>query len=116
MRTRTLMAAARKDGKAAGLAAASWCFDGNTSDETYQWFLAGWEAGDPEVLDQFNVPNLSGEWADAPTPHSLAEDYGMDDDDERLDSVCTQWENAAADAFWAELERVARFHVGSVAA
>ena len=116
MRTREMLAAARRDGKSAGIAAASWCFDGNTTDETYRYFLEGYEAGDPAVLDRFNVPNLSGEWADSPTPASLADDYGIEADDERLDSVCTEWENAASDAFWAELQRVAKYHVGAVAA
>ncbi len=115
MRTRDILRAARKDGRDAGKAAASWCFDGNTTRETYLAFLKGAEDGDPAVLDRFNLPNLSGEYADDPTPQSLAEDYGISEDDKRaewlIDDLCTEWENAAHTAFWDELERVARFQV-----
>jgi hypothetical protein len=111
MRTRDILRAAKRDGKAAGLARASWCFDGNTTDETYRAFLKGFLDGDPAVMDQFNPPNLSGEYADDPTPHTLAEDYGTSAED--LDGVCQAWEDAASEAFWGELERVARYHLGA---
>jgi len=49
-------------GKARGEAAASWFFDGNTTDETYRRVLQGIEDGDPEVVDA--LPQFSfGEWA-----------------------------------------------------
>ena len=115
MRTREIIRKARRDGREAGENAASWCFDGNTTQETYKRFLQGCIDGDAAVLDQFNPPNLSGEWADSPTPRTLAEDYDLDENNDpdgwRLDEACTVWEEAANAAFWAELERVARFYV-----
>ena len=113
MRTRDLLSMARKDGKAAGLGAASWCVDGNTTTETCAAILKGIEDGDPAILDQFNTPNLSGEYADDPTPQTLADDYGIDEardpDGFLLDEVCTEWEEAASSAFWTELERTVRY-------
>jgi len=118
MRTREILRKARRDGREAGKNAASWCFDGNTTDATYRAFLKGWEDGDPMILDRFSPPNLSGEWADAPTPRSLAEDYDLtetnDPDGFRLDEACSMWEEHADAAFWGELERVARFHTAGV--
>lgn len=115
MRTREILRKARHNGRNAGHAAASWCFDGNTTEATYRHFLKGLDDGDPAVLDAFNPPNLSGEWADSPTPRTLADDYNLDEDNDpdgwRLDEACTAWEDAASTAFWNELERVARFQV-----
>jgi len=113
MRTRDILRQAKRDGRDAGTAAASWCFDGNTTPETYAAFMQGLEDGDPAVMDQFNIPNLSGEYAGDPTPQTLADDYGLDGDRDPngfiLSEVCQIWEDAASEAFWAELERVARF-------
>jgi len=115
MRTREILRKARRDGRDAGRNAASWCFDGNTTDATYRYVLKGLEDGDPAVLDTYSAPNLSGEWADAPTPQSLAEDYDLDTtndpDSTRLDEACSVWEDAASEAFWKELERTARYYV-----
>ena len=115
MRTREILAQAKKDGKYAGKRAASWVFDGNTNEETYRRFLKGIEDGDPMVLDSVNEPNLSGEYAGDPTSQSLAEEYGLDQDDARYewlsDKMCTAWEEASSNAFWWELERVCRYQL-----
>lgn len=108
MRTRDVMRAARKAGREAGQAAASWAHDGNTQRSWYERTLKGIQDGDPAVLDQFNLPNLSGEYADDPTPQRLAEDIGIEPDDERLDDACAEWENESATAFWEALERECR--------
>jgi hypothetical protein len=85
-------------GREAGLAAASWAFDGNTTDETYR-----------------RLPNLSGEFADDPTPQTLADELKVGDlyrvGAIDMDEECTAWETAASDAFWQEVERVARYQV-----
>ena len=47
-------------GRSHGTAAARQAFDGNTDDETYRRVLAGIEDGDPEILDAYRVPDLSG--------------------------------------------------------
>lgn len=115
MRTRDILRQAKKDGRSAGLAAASWVFDGNTTLATYRRTLEGLRDGDPAVYDAFRSPDLSGEWADAPTPATLADDYGIDEardpDGDLLDEVCDVWQAAADAAFWTEIERVCRFHV-----
>lgn len=116
MRTREILRAARRDGRSAGENAASWVFDGNTSAETYARVLRGLEDGDPETLNVLRVPNLSGEYADDPTPRSLAEDYGIEDRadldaDARADleaEVADAWETAATDAFFYAVEKTAR--------
>jgi hypothetical protein len=115
MRTRDVLRHAKRDGITAGKDAASWVFDGNTTDYTYRAVLKGLDDGDPAILDSLNPPNLSGEWADSETPYTLAERYGIDEtrdpDGSLLDDVCTAWEEAANDAFYSEVERVCRFHV-----
>lgn len=113
MRTRDVIRAARKDGRRAGLNAASWAFDGNTKPETYRRALKGLEDGDPEILDAYRTPDLSGEWADSPTPRTLQSDYDVDDDRwERIEAeVCDAWLNTADEAFWREVARICRFHL-----
>jgi hypothetical protein len=100
-------------GREAGLAAASWAFDGNTTDETYRRVLEGLDEGDPAVYDLFRLPNLSGEFADDPTPQTLADELEVGDLYRAgaidMDEECTAWEVAASDAFWQEVERVARY-------
>jgi hypothetical protein len=110
-----IMSEARDMGRAHGQAAASWYFDGNTTDETYRLVLQGIEDGDPEVLDSFPSAPLSGEWADDPTPQTLAEDLGLDneDDDEAavLDDACSAYEDAFYQSVHEEIERMAREHL-----
>ena len=114
MRTRDAIRQAKKDGREAGINAASWCYDGNTNPEWYAKVLRGIENGDPEILDGFRTPNLSGEMADDPTPRSLAEDYGIGEDrSDVLDEICSAWEDAASMAFWDEIERICRSYVAA---
>jgi len=112
MRTTEIIRNARNDGRRAGKAAASWAFDGNTSDETYARVLRGIDDGDPEVLDSLREPNLSGEWADDPTPRTLQDDYAVSDArwESIGDDVCDAWECAARDTFWAAIEETGRIH------
>lgn len=115
MRTREIIRDAKRNGRQAGISAASWAFDGNTKDETYRAVLKGYEEGDPAILDRFNPPGLSGEWADSTTARTLQEEYGLDGRRDPygaiLDEACTVWEDAAHAAFWEEIIRVCRFHV-----
>ena len=103
---------AKKAGKRAGLAAASWKFDGNTSKATYEHFLQGLADGDPEVLDAYAPPSwLSGEFAG----ESMNELIGAPDtpaQEARVDDVAQAYEYAAEGAYWHELERMARYAVG----
>ncbi len=109
----TLTARAREMGADHGKSAASWYFDGNTSDETYRAVLAGIDAGDPAVLDTFPSSPLSGEWADDPTPATVLEDLGVvDSDASEQDTLRDEILNAYEDGFYQasadEIERMAR--------
>lgn len=100
-------------GTTTGKNAASWVFDGNATDETYRTFLTLRENGDP--ADEQFAPRsgwLSGEMADDPTPNSLAAEIGIREPED-IDEACSAFEEAADDAYWAELERVARIQVGA---
>jgi len=99
---------ATKAGRLAGEAAASWMFDGNTTDETYRAFLKGWEEGDPMAMDAYAPPSwLSGEWAGESMTEILGECYGKRDE-ERQDDVAQTYEEAADTAYWRTLERDAQ--------
>jgi hypothetical protein len=99
-------------GRDAGHAAASWAIDGNTDRATCARILAGITDGDPAVMDAYRVPGLSGEFADEYTPRDLAGELGLDpgdaDDADAMRTVCDAWEAGASEAFWHELERLAR--------
>lgn len=104
-------------GADAAMAAASWV---TMSESDAQSIL---EDVDPEVLDRYPMPDLSGEWADDPTPASILRDVGGDDGDfeywdtptARLrDEVADAWE-AGRDAVWhAALEAVTLRTVGRI--
>jgi hypothetical protein len=107
------IAKATEIGKAHGKGAASWVFDGNTSTKTYRRVLDGLEEGDPEIYDSLKVciPNLNGEY----TETDLWSDCDLDPEDPRnviaSADASDAYEEAAAEAFWLEVERVARYHL-----
>jgi hypothetical protein len=106
--TKDIEARAAALGKAAGLAAAAWYFDGATDDD-YRATLGGMLYGDPEVLDTFPGGWLSNDL----TPESLMRELGVDPGtayDALVDAVCQRYEEAANDASYAEIERLARYH------
>jgi hypothetical protein len=105
---------ARQAGAEHGKAAASWYFDGNTSDETYAAVVRGIEEGDPAVLDTFPSGPLSGEWADDPTPRSVLEELDVDAEDESQDEYLQAYEDGFYEASSDEIERVARLQVFTV--
>jgi hypothetical protein len=102
-------------GADAALAAASWAADGNTSDDHRRAVLAMLADGDPQAYDYLPAePNLSGEWADGPTPRSLYEDITGNDHSEAeadaglayemlvgsvMDAICDAWEAGVSDHF-----------------
>ena len=97
---------AAEQGEDDGRAAASWIFDGNTSDETYRQILAGIEDGDPEVMDSLPVPDLSGEWADRMTATELLDMVGGTEDE--ATDVFEAYEVAFSRAVTDEAESAAR--------
>ena len=71
--------------------------------------------GDPQIYDNFTLPDLSGEWAGDPTPNDLFMDCSgyeyfpdIDGHQEIMDELCTTWEYAVSDAFFSTLEQSAR--------
>src|SRR5262245_12994488 len=78
-RARTI-AEARELGAEHARNAAAWVADGNTDTEQIRKVLAMLDAGDPEADDYLpRRPDLSGEWADDPTPLSLYRELMGDD-------------------------------------
>src|SRR3954453_10754134 len=75
-------------GVQAAIAAASWVLDGNTPQDHIARMVAMLDAGDPEVYDFLPaMPDLSGEWADDPTPDSLYAEITGDSYSEALDAA-----------------------------
>lgn len=77
---------------------------------------------DPEVMDRYPEPDLNGEWADSPTPDSVAIDVGLTRDElticpdgaDVVDAIATAWEEGR-DLVWVDaLQAVALRVVGHV--
>jgi len=114
------IAAAAQLGRDAGAAAGTWAADGNTTDEHRRNVLAMLADGDPAADDFLPArPDLSGQWADAPTPTSLFEDVtGLDSHAEAswnvdayhalVDELCSAWEDGVSETFEASCERELR--------
>lgn len=98
-------------GREAAAAAASWSTDGNESTDSQRAKLQQLRDGDPAVWDILpNTPNLSGEWADDPTPTSLFEELiGRPPELDRLDAesrdaglldaLAQAWEDGVGETF-----------------
>jgi hypothetical protein len=102
-------------GVSAALAAASWVVDGNTPPDHIRRVLAMLEDGDPMADDYLPArPNLSGEWADAPTPASLYREIIGNPGDwdpsesEAASEIADAWEAGVSDTFAPECERILR--------
>lgn len=120
------LAHARYLGADAALAAASWL---TMSEADAISILDG--DGDPEVLDRYPKPNLSGEWADVATPDAVASEVGECPDDcdgihvssgpsahhfspEQVDEIATAWEEGR-DGCWSDaVEAFAYRVVGNI--
>jgi hypothetical protein len=96
-----MLRAAYELGANAAKNAASWSTDGNSDPSERARVLAMIIAGDGEAFDYLPAqPNLSGEWADAPTPRSLAYEVGYEGiDGEILDAISNAWETGAEEHF-----------------
>jgi hypothetical protein len=103
--------------------AASWVIDGNTSADHIRRVLAMLDDGDPEADDYLPAPDLSGEWAGAPTPDSLYEEIiGENLHDATIDAglasetlvgsvadaIADAWEAGVSHTFTTECERILR--------
>lgn len=99
------MAGAREIGREHARSAASWAADGNTTDEHRRNVLRMLDDGDPQAWDFLPaMPNLSGEFADSPTPDSLFDDVVGENDtdmdaDDLLDAICSAYEEGVSEVF-----------------
>lgn len=108
------IAGARELGVEQAKNAASWVYDGNSDRTERAKVLAMMRDGDPEAQDYLpDWPNLSGEWANDPTPKSLVEDItGLDAldaqalDGELENDLATAYEDGVDETFEQECERL----------
>jgi hypothetical protein len=108
-------AEAREIGREAGKAAGSWAADGNTDPEGARRLVAMLDDGDPAAYDRLpDAPNLSGEWADDPTPLSLARDITGEDypDPELMDRLAEAFDEGVGETFEQACERELRTAAG----
>ena len=99
---------ARELGTEDGHAAGTWIFDGNTTPATYVQWRKWLDDGDPEMWSHYRAP-LSGEYADDMNPQRLMEALDAPSmGDEAEYRLCSAYEQAHADAWSAEIERVVR--------
>lgn len=108
--------AAREMGEEMAKAAATWTTDGNQDVAERARVLAMLRDGDPEAYDYLpNEPNLSGEFADDPTPRNLFEGIigrapeldslsAESEDGGTVDTLCTAFEDGVSEAFSAACE------------
>lgn len=111
--------AAAELGKRHGESAADWIIQDSWGGrvtrgekEAASAFLKGLENGDPAIMDGFNPPNLSGEYADDMTPQRLMDHCFRFEDDyaecaDYEDDICLSYEDAASEAFWNTLQQSA---------
>lgn len=84
-----------------------WVIDGNTSEDYARKLIAGYDEGDPEVMDMQPSP-LSGEWADDPLPRDILAELGTDEDEDSADDLLRDYAYGFSDGFWSEVMRAAR--------
>lgn len=111
MTTTQHLDAARDLGREAARSAAAWVADGNTDPGHVRFMLKGMEDGDPRVWDALPpMPDLSGQYADDPTPISVAREVlglGLDApeiDGEVIDAIADAWEEGVDEVFEAACE------------
>ena len=93
-------------GKNYGAACGSWVTDGNTDTATYLHLLTIIDNGELDV-----PAPLSGEWADGYTLGRLSEELGVDEESDGFSDLCTAFEDAYHDAYYAEVERSCRYQL-----
>lgn len=105
----TIVDSARSRGRQAAKDAASWIIDGNLPHEHYVTLARKMRDGDD--VDEFlpAYPNLSGEWADDATEHSLARELLPADqatNEAAVAYLVGAWEEGVREVFSAECERL----------
>ena len=105
----SITAEAASLGRDAGKTAASWMFDGNTPEDAYRAVLRGIDDGDPAILDTHPAPGLSA--CAGYSQADLADDLGLDGEDQLPPGAVTAYLDTAYRTFWDETERLAREHL-----
>ena len=98
-------------GEDAAKAAASWVIDGNTPQDHIRRMVKWMDEGDPCYSDHLpRRPNLSGEWGNELTPHSLVNEIcGLTNcPPEMADEITEAFDEGVADHFEPECERILR--------
>lgn len=108
-------AKARQNGAAAGVQAAKDSFDGNTTDATYRKILNLVIDGDPE-MDGYDMspdgdPEEIANELDIPGTRYFTSPAAERASDELVESLVGDWEAAARDAYWVEVEGICRDHL-----
>ncbi len=98
---------AEQEGYDHGVAAGSWLFDGNRSEDAARRLLKGIEDGDPEILDQLPESPLSGEYADGLLPRDVLSWYDLDAEHDAADDVLRAFEDGFSRGVEAEAVRSA---------
>lgn len=98
------VAKAKELGSEAARNAATWAVDGNTSQGHIQRVLKMFDDGDPAVDDYLPArPDLSGEWADSPTPNSIVEEVtsstGSVVNEAGREAIIDAWEEGVSETF-----------------
>lgn len=104
----SLVAESKRLGAERGKADASWVFNGNTPRKEYVRAALMIKNGDPELWDKRRNP-LSGEFSDDYTVDALFAELETDPDtldDEERTEICDVFDEAHADAWYEELERI----------
>ncbi len=111
LNTKQLSDKAYELGKEHGTNVGSWVIDGNTSAETARAIIQGYDDGDPGICDMEPAP-LSGEWADSPTPQTLADELELAEEyrGSELDQLCTEYELGFSEGYWDEVIRSAKVY------
>lgn len=105
------IAAATDLGTKEGIKVAGWVFDGNTTRETYATVLKWITDGDPQMSSIEHEPG----WGDAFSVREVFDDLGLDydlTDTKTQDVIADAFMAEAQRAFWHEVERTARHHLG----
>jgi hypothetical protein len=94
---------AREEGISAAKAAATYCVDGNTTQDAIRGILKMMDDGDPVVSSYLpRYVGLSGEFADDPTAQSLAEDItnAFEIEDELVNALADAYEAGMIETFY----------------
>lgn len=109
------LALARDLGSTNGRAAASWVFDGNSTDETYAAVQKALDDGDPAIDDLVTEPSFrNGDYSERDLYSELGLDYDASPTSEQ-DKIADAYMEEARAAFWPAVEAAIAGHFGVAA-